>query len=114
MPPTTDQFEPGQRIIVTQQIPQRERVWTTRAECTVVRFEQQTTGSWFAGSKDDRLWLDRLLVRKDDGEQVMFVLDQYTHVRLVAEPEASLAPDDEATEDAQAVPADVESKEETT
>ena len=114
MPPTTDQFEPGQRIIVTQQIPQRERVWTTRAECTVVRFDQQTTGSWFAGSKDDRLWLDRLLARKDDGEQVMFVLDQYTHVRLVAEPDASGAPDDVEPQGAQDDPADIESKEETT
>ena len=84
MPPSTDDFQPGQRVAVTQQIPQHDKVWTTRVEGTVVRVVQKMTGSWFAGSRNERLWLDRLLVRKDDGEMVMFVLDQYTQVRVIA------------------------------
>jgi len=33
-----------------------------------LEYSQQQTGSWFAHSKDDKLWLDRLLIRKADGE----------------------------------------------
>lgn len=79
----TDEFKPGQRVVVTQQIPQRDEVWTTQVEGEVVRYEQKKTGSWFAHSKNHKLWLDRLLIRKDDGELVMVNLDNYTHVEVV-------------------------------
>ena len=44
-------FVPGQRVTVTQQIPQRNEVWTTRVTGQVVGFEQRATGSWFAHFK---------------------------------------------------------------
>ncbi len=77
---THDSFAPGDRVTVTQQIPQRSRVWTTTFAGKVVRFEQRKTGSWFAHSRHDKLWLDRLVLQKDDGEIVVCNLDQYTHV----------------------------------
>ena len=86
MPQTLNPYRAGQRVRVIQQIPQRDEVWTTRLEGTVVRFEQQKTGAWFAHSKDDRLWLDRLVLQKDDGEQVACILDRYSHVKVLAEP----------------------------
>lgn len=82
---TTDSFTPGQRVVVTQQIPQRDEVWTQRIEGRVLRSEQRKTGSWFAHSKDDKLWLDRLTIVKDDGELIVCNLDRYTHVDVVAE-----------------------------
>ena len=82
-----DLFTPGQRVTVTHQIPQRERVWTTQVTGDVVKYEQKKTGSWFAHSKDDRLWLDRLTLRKDDGEIVVVNLDEFSHVESVAKPE---------------------------
>lgn len=84
MATTTDQFKPGMRVSVTQQIPQRDEVWTLAVQGTVVRAEQCKTGSWFAHAKDHKLWLDRLLVRKDDGELVTFNLDPYTHVDVLS------------------------------
>ncbi len=78
----TDEFKPGQRVVVTQQIPQRDEVWSTSITGTVVAYEQKKTGSWFAHARDDRLWLDRLTLRKDDGEIVMVNLDNFTHVEL--------------------------------
>jgi hypothetical protein len=78
--PPPDRFEPGQRVAVTQQLPHRSRVWSTRVEGEVVRYEQSQTGSWFAHSKDDRLWLDRLVLRRPDGEIVTCILDRYSHV----------------------------------
>ncbi|MFA9478633.1 hypothetical protein ACERK3_10030 [Phycisphaerales bacterium AB-hyl4] len=79
----SDVFTPGQRVEVTQQIPQRDEVWTNKSQGVVVRYDQRKTGSWYAHSKDDRLWLDRLVIRKDDGELVTFNLDNYTHVEIM-------------------------------
>lgn len=78
--PAIDDFKPGQRVTVTQQIPQRDEVWTLTVTGTIERFEQKKTGSWFAHSKDDKLWLDRLVIKKDDGEIVVCNLDKYTHI----------------------------------
>ncbi len=79
----TDQFSPGQKVVVTQQIPQRDEVWTTRVVGEVVRYEQKKTGSWFAHAKDDKLWLDRLVLKKEDGEIIVCNLDAYTRVEEV-------------------------------
>src|SRR5438445_582421 len=73
----------GMKVVVTQQIPQRDEVWTTTARGTVVKLEQVKTGSWFAHSKDDKLWLDRLTLRIDDGEIVELILDHYTKIEVV-------------------------------
>lgn len=80
MPQPVDQFVPGQKVVVTQQIAQRDQVWTIQVKGVVQRFEQAKTGSWFAHAKDDKLWLDRLVLKKDDGEIVVCNLDQYTRV----------------------------------
>ncbi|MAX26084.1 MAG: hypothetical protein CMJ19_16430 [Phycisphaeraceae bacterium] len=80
---TLDQFTAGQRVKVTQQIPQVDDTWTNTIIGTVAKCERQKTGSWFAHSKDDKLWLDRLILKLDDGEIVTINMDQYTHVELV-------------------------------
>lgn len=83
-------FVPGEKVVVIQQIPQRDEVWTTKVVGTVVRAEQVKTGSWYAHAKDDKLWLDRLTLRKEDGELVVVNLDPYTHVeRLEGPPQVS-------------------------
>lgn len=74
----TATFQPGTRIRVTQQVPHVQCVWTTTTEGTVVRYRQAKTGSWFAHAHQDKLWLDRLEVRKDDGEIVTLNLDRYS------------------------------------
>ena len=76
-------FKPGTRVRVTQQVPHVEGVWTTAVEGMVVRYRQAQTGSWFAHSHGDRLWLDRLEVRKDDGELVTLNLDRYSVIEDV-------------------------------
>lgn len=77
-----DRLKPGARVKITQQLAARDRVWTTEVRGTVVSSGQQPTGSWFAHSKDDRLWLDRLVLRRDDGEITTLNLDDYSHVEI--------------------------------
>lgn len=91
---TLKQFQPDQLVTVTQQIPQQAGAWSIRTFGTVVRFEKQKTGSWFVHSKDDKLWLDRLTIRKDDGEIVVFILDSFTHIEVHGKP----SPPDEPME----------------
>ena len=84
---TTDLYSPGTRVRVTQQIPHlgsgRETFAAKPIEGTVVSCSQSKTGSWYAHSKDKKLWLDRLTLRKDDGEVVYVNLDQYSNVEVV-------------------------------
>lgn len=83
MPIETDICQPGRRVRVTQQLPQRDQVWTNSIEGVVTRYQQAKTGSWFAHSKDDKLWLDRLELRKDDGELSILNLDQFSVIEPV-------------------------------
>ncbi len=73
-------FDPGTRVRVTQQVPRQSGPLATTVEGTILRYGQSKTGSWFAHSKDHKLWLDRLELRKDSGELVVCNLDQYTRV----------------------------------
>lgn len=79
----TPVLAPGTRIRVTQQMPQTHTVWSTAIEGTVVRWRQARTGSWFAHGRDDKLWLDRLELRRPDGEMVTLNLDQYSLVEAI-------------------------------
>ena len=87
------QIKPGASVLVTQQIPHRDRTWINEVRGTVVSFEQEQTGSWYAHSKNDKLWLDRLTLRRPDGELLTLNLDDYSHVELE---KVAAAPDDKA------------------
>ena len=73
----------GSNVRVTQQVPLRDRTWSTAVVGTVIRFRQAKTGSWFSHSRDGQLWLDRLELRCDDGELVVLNLDQYSVVEPI-------------------------------
>jgi hypothetical protein len=76
-------YPPGTKVRVTQQTPRLTGTLTTTVEGEVVRYEQSKTGSWYAHAKDDRLWLDRLTLRKHDGEKVVLNLDHYSQVEVL-------------------------------
>lgn len=72
----------GAKVKVTQQIAARDYAWPTETSGTVVSYDRQPTGSWYAHSQDDRLWLDRLTLRKPDGEIITLNLDDYSRVQI--------------------------------
>jgi hypothetical protein len=77
-----EKLTPGARVRVTQQIAGRNYTWTSDVRGTVVNYVQKPTGSWFAHSRKDKLWLDRLVIKKDDGEITTLNLDEYTNVQV--------------------------------
>lgn len=85
-PVTPDTLTPGTRVRITQQVPRQGSIPTTTVEGTVVAFEQRKTGSWFAHAKDDKLWLDRLEITKDDGEVYICNVEQSTRIEVIDGP----------------------------
>ncbi len=82
----TDQTEtlaPGMNVRVTQQMRHGAAVNTTSVAGTVVSFTQARTGSWYAHTRDNKLWLDRLTLRTEDGETIVVNLDQYSHIEVI-------------------------------
>lgn len=73
---------PGTKVKVTQQIAARHYSLPTAISGTVVQFAQKETGSWYAHSRNDKLWLDRLVLRKADGEITTLNLDEYSVVEF--------------------------------
>lgn len=84
----TLRYEPGSLVRVTQQIPRRLDTYTTTITGKVVRQERQNSGSWFARNKRNRVWLDRLMIQKEDGEITILNLDEYTMVEVLQGPAA--------------------------
>ena len=76
--PALKNYAVGQRVRITQQTPRQNGGFSITLEGTIQRLGQQKTGSWFAHSKDDKLWLDRLELKKADGELVVVNLDRYS------------------------------------
>lgn len=81
----SSRLRPGARVKVTQQIAARDYAWMSEVRGTVVSYEQKPTGSWYAHSRGDKLWLDRLTLRKDDGEMTNLVLDEFSNITLERE-----------------------------
>src|SRR5258707_15361969 len=83
----------GQTVKVTQQIAARDHTFTSDIRGVVVDYSQKQTGSWYAHSKDDKLWLDRLTLRKTDGELITLNLDDYSRVQVEAAKEPAAEPE---------------------
>ena len=81
---TLQDLKPGQMVRVRQRIDRREGDWTTEIVGTVLELTPQKTGSWYAHSKDNKLWLVRLRLQKPDGEITTLTLDQWTEIEPAA------------------------------
>lgn len=77
--------QPGQRIRFFQEIQRREGNWANEVTGIVKEIRLQKTGSWFAHSKDDRLWLCRILLQKEGGELSLLTLDPQTQIEVIAD-----------------------------
>lgn len=77
-------YEVGSMVRVTQQLAQGEDVSNFVVVGEILRMGQQKTGSWYAHSRDKKLWLDRLELKKTDGEIVVLNLDDASHVEVVS------------------------------
>jgi hypothetical protein len=78
-----DQLKPGQRVRITQTIERRAGDWNATVTGVIESVDTSTTGSWFAHGRDDKFWLRRIRLRKDDGEISTLNADLRTDVELL-------------------------------
>ena len=71
----------GRRIRITQEIAARHYTMVTPIEGIVVCIERRPTGSWFAHGESDKLWLDRIVLKKSDGELSTISVDEHTSIQ---------------------------------
>lgn len=83
---TTSLYAPGVKVRVTQQIPRRTDCYTAVVEGVVVRHERMPSGSWYARNKSNKVWLDRLIIKKADGEMSILNLDEYSAIEVLEGP----------------------------
>ncbi len=76
-------LRPGQRVRCTQVICDRARTQSGSVEGVIERIESLPTGSWFAHGRNDRLWLRRVRLRKDDGEVTLLIVDPGTRFEVL-------------------------------
>ena len=67
----------------------REGNWAHQVVGTVISVAPEQTGSWHARGKDGRLWLNRIRLRKDDGEITTVVADRLTRVEWLTDDASS-------------------------
>lgn len=81
---------PGTRVRITQQIAARHYAFLAPVEGIVIEARRRPTGSWFAHGEADRLWLDRIVLQKSDGEVSTLNLDEHSRVEIM--PDSHHAP----------------------
>jgi len=81
-----DHLTPGATVRITQQFPRQSGTMVTTVEGVVTRVGQEKSGSWFAHTRDNKVWIDRVELRKKDGELVVLNLDRYSAVELLEAP----------------------------
>ena len=81
---TKQEIKPGQRIRILQEIERREGNWNSETVGEVLAVEAQQTGSWHAHGKDNKLWLTRIRLRKDNGEITTVVCDPATRLEILS------------------------------
>ncbi len=81
--PPTSPIAPGRRVRITQEITARHYSFSTPVEGTIIRVERRPTGSWFAHGEADKLWLDRIVLEKADGEITTISLDEHTSIQAL-------------------------------
>ncbi|MEO1278676.1 MAG: hypothetical protein AAFV77_06960 [Planctomycetota bacterium] len=83
-----ENLTPGSTVRVTQQFPRQSGTMVTTIEGVVVRVGQEKSGSWFAHTRDNKVWIDRVELRKKDGELVVVNLDRYSAIEVLQQPGA--------------------------
>lgn len=80
---TVDQLKPGQQVRISQEIDRREGAWKSQVVGTVVSAAPEQSGSWHARGKGQKLWLYRVRLQRENGEQTTVVVDQNTTIEAI-------------------------------
>ena len=75
------ELAPGDRIECVQEVKVGSQTWNTRAVGTVVRTERRRHGLHYRRNRDDKVYSDVIVLRRDDGELTTVAVDEFTVLR---------------------------------
>ena len=78
-----DQLEPGDRVEVVHEVKVGLTRWPTTTIGQVVRVERRRHGLHYQRNRDDKVFSDEIVLRRDDGELTTVALDEFTAVKKV-------------------------------
>jgi hypothetical protein len=84
-PDSAPVYSIGSRVRITQMVAARHYAFLAPVEGIVIDSQRRPTGSWFAHGEADKLWLDRIVLRKDDGEVSTLNLDEHSRLEVLGD-----------------------------
>lgn len=90
MPTVTEQRElfaslqPGDRVEIEHEIKVGLKRWTTTTRGTVERTERRRHGLHFQRNRDDKVFSDLIVLKRDDGELTTVTLDEFSVLRKLS------------------------------
>ena len=71
----------GDLVRVRHEVRVGFRHWTVQTEGTVVGKERRRHGLHYQRNRDDKVYSDVLILRRDDGEQTTVTLDEFSEIK---------------------------------
>ena len=79
-----EQLPKGTRVRVVQRIHQTDPSWQAVTTGVIEAWEKEPTGAWYAHGRNGKLWLQRLRLRRSDGEVSVLNIDDQTRIQPIA------------------------------
>jgi hypothetical protein len=76
-----EELVPGDRVECVHAVKVGMQQWTTTTSGTVVRTERRLEGLHFRRNRDDKVFSDLIVLRRDDGELTTVAMDEFTVLR---------------------------------
>lgn len=75
------QLQPGDRVQIDHEVKVGQKIWATTTTGTVVRTERRRHGLHFRRNRDDKVFSDLIILKRDDGELTTVTLDEFSVLR---------------------------------
>lgn len=75
------ELRPGDRVECIHEVKVGQQVWSTRTVGTVERVERRRHGLHFRRNRDDKVFSDVVVLRRDDGELTTVTVDEFSALR---------------------------------
>ena len=77
------ELEPGDRVELVHEVKVGSRVWNTTTAGEVVRVERRRHGLHHCRNRDDKVFSDAVVLKRDDGELTTVTIDEFSVLRRV-------------------------------
>jgi len=78
-------LKPGDRIKVDHEVKVGLQVWHTQTKGEVVRTQRRRHGLHFRRNRDDKVFSDIIVMRREDGELTTVTVDEFTRIARAGE-----------------------------